>query len=26
MAAACGWEEERLATEVDAVRDVYRIW
>jgi glycerol-3-phosphate dehydrogenase len=26
MAAACGWDEERLATEVDAVRDVYRIW
>jgi hypothetical protein len=26
MAAACGWDSARLAAEVDAVRDFYRVW
>jgi glycerol-3-phosphate dehydrogenase len=26
MSALCGWDAERLAAEIDAVRDVYRVW
>ena len=26
MASACGWDATRLAAEIDAVRDVYRVW
>jgi glycerol-3-phosphate dehydrogenase len=26
MAAACGWDAARLASEIDAVRDFYRVW
>jgi glycerol-3-phosphate dehydrogenase len=26
MADACGWTAERLRTEIDAVRDFYRVW
>jgi glycerol-3-phosphate dehydrogenase len=26
MAAACGWDSTRLASEVEALRDVYRVW
>jgi len=26
MARACGWDSARLAEEIDAVREFYRIW
>jgi glycerol-3-phosphate dehydrogenase len=26
MASACGWDAARLAAEIDAVRDFYRVW
>jgi glycerol-3-phosphate dehydrogenase len=26
MARACGWDVARLAAEIDAVREFYRIW